>query len=1238
MTPRRLLFFAIFFVFAATTNLWAQCGGLIMEPGFQFLSSSRGCAPFNVQIETLYLASTPGTQYFVDWGDGTPEEVYTQTNATGVVISHTYPNSPVDCGYDVTIDAENGCNPRGSVVPIETQVVVWTNDVIAIDPGVLRVCQGFAANVLFTDNSDWNCYPRATRENNEARWIQWIYGTGVAANQIPGVQVNSVAPGAYPYLDPAPGKNPIYPVLSPGEVSLPINVPVTTPADVGREFEITLKNWNQCNPYDNVLLDGNAFNPVNGDLVNGDNAPQLTTARIVIVEAPQPDFLTRLGSITGSIQNVFCINDVIFFHNQTPNIPGATFDYRWEFFDNNTGIGSPIGVRTGVTNPTYSYSTTGQKLIRLSVRDTNAAGSCVAVIDKIITISPSLIAQIQVTDLSGNVIVPDFCQEPGAPLTNFDARFTDVSTGTVLPSSQWRWEFYNENNVLVFEAPVGGGFSNTQLGPFNRVFTNKGVYRARLRIRDNLTSCESVDEVQIRVFEKPQPDFTFNRVCAGTQTNFVDASTLNPIIGEQIILREWDMSYDGVTFNKDASLDNQINFNYTFPAAGSYQVALRVTTDQGACSEIEVKNVIVDPVPNVNFTPSQTAGCSTLRIEFTNNSIAGQPDVIDRFIWEVDAGGGFVADSVQRPTDPGFSNLFLRDFENNTNTNIDYRVRLRVVTVNGCERVSAPVTITVYPGPQSGFVSLNYSPFDNNCSPVSVNFNVDAHTQSLNPTDYTWTVSDVNGVIDQTSTGTTPTYTFNFVNNTQLNRDFSIRLRASLASGCFGDSVRTIRVSPVPSSAFSIDTLEYNCEKVQLHFDATQKGLAEYEWTIIINGATVFNSTTAGDSFDHEITRSISTDQNVQIRLVTTNFANCQSTQTTQNIFIPRADNINASFTATPLEQTLPNSTVSITNNTNPGPWQYTWDFGDGTTSTSATPGSHTYATYGTYVINLTVRNNDCVQTASTSVKINPIPPVLDFSYDPASGCAPLTVKFTNLSQYADPTSYFWQFGEDEGTSRAINPTYTYYEPGVYSVTLSATNATGQTVQITKPMIIEVLAKPDAQFNLKPKIVNVPGGKLYTNNQSFGATSYLWDFGDGSTSTEFEPVHEYKTEGLFDVTLIAMNTEGCADTLKVESAVQTINSAQLLIPNAFSPNLSGPGNSAGENDVFRPIMRGVSDYQMLVFNRWGELLFETKDPEQGWDGYYQGKLCQQDVYIYKIVARSSDGQQMTRVGDIHLIR
>lgn len=148
-----------------------------MEPGFAFLTSSRGCAPFTVNIQTLYLSSVPGTQYFITWGDGTPEQTFTQVNATGVTISHNYPNTSINCGYDVVIDASNACNPRGSVVPINTQVIVWTNDVISINPTVFRVCQGYATDVLFTDDSDWNCFQRATRENGEPRWIQWLYGT-----------------------------------------------------------------------------------------------------------------------------------------------------------------------------------------------------------------------------------------------------------------------------------------------------------------------------------------------------------------------------------------------------------------------------------------------------------------------------------------------------------------------------------------------------------------------------------------------------------------------------------------------------------------------------------------------------------------------------------------------------------------------------------------------------------------------------------------------------------------------------------------------------------------------------------------------------------------------------------------------------------------------------------------------------------------------------------------------------
>lgn len=1237
--PRVLVLVLFFLIPFLPHKSYAQCGG-IMEPGFAFLTSSRGCAPFTVNIQTLYLSSVPGTRYFVDWGDGSAEETFTQIGATGVNISHNYPNTSINCGYDVVIDASNACNPRGSVVPINTQVVVWTNDVISINPVEFRVCQGYAANIRFTDDSDWNCFPRPTRENNEPRWIQWMYGTGFAPSQIPGVRVNSILPGAYPYLNPAPGNNPRYPVLAPGQLSLPINIPVTTPADLGREFQVTLKNWNQCNAYDNNLLDLNPFNPVSGDLVDGDNDPQVTTARIVIVPAPVPDYLTRLGNAGGPVQSVFCVGDNIFFDNETPGIAGSDFEYTWEFYDNSTGLGIPFSTSTD-TNPIFAYPTAGQKLIRLSVHDQNAAGNCVAIVEKIITISPSLVAQVTATNLLNNPISGDFCQEAAAPFTTFQVRFNDTSVGVPTPTTQWRWEFYDENNVMVRQEPAVG-FSSVALGPFDISYTTRGMYRAVLIVRDNVTSCETRDEVQIRVFEKPVPVFTASRVCAGQATTFSESSTLQAINGESIVLREWDFNYDG-TFDKDPAFDNQTSFTRPLGAANTYQVALRVTTNQAACSDILIIPVVVDALPLATFTPDVTSGCSLLTVNFTNTSVAGQPDIIDEFIWEINDGGGFVPEATQLPADPAFTPVFTHVFENVTTVNRVYNVRLRSVTVNGCETVSPSATITVFPGTRSGFISTNYSPFANNCSPQTVNFTVDSETQSMNPTEYRWRITDALGPVDEISTGTTPAFSYAFTNTTQSLRDYFVTLITTLPSGCFGDSTRTIRISPVPLSNFVIDTVQFDCEIMHIRLEAIQKGLPNYHWVIEENGIPTVNVNQGSDILEHIFNRpsSATPDVNVQFSLDTRNFANCTSTVSTQSIVVPNQDDINASFTATPISQSLPASTVTISNTTNPGPWTTLWDFGDGTTSPNPNVGSHTYGTFGTFVITLTVTNGECVETQAQQVEILAIPPIVDFSYAPPSGCIPLTVQFTNLSQFADPGTYRWDFG-DLGTSGSVSPSHTYYEPGTYTVTLSASNVTGLTVTETKQAIIEVFPRPRSGFEIKPLLVYIPGGIMYTNNLSFDASRYEWDFGDGGTSTAYEPEHKYQDEGFYTITLKAFNQFDCMDSTVLENVVKVQKGGQVLIPNAFSPNLSGAGggggSSDGKNDVFLPITRGVVEFELMIFNRWGELLFESRDPDKGWDGTYNGRLCQQDVYIYKLSASYETGEKLVRVGDVNLIR
>jgi len=1239
-----ILSFSFFLVL--TYQLAAQCGG-ILEPGFKFLTSSRGCAPFTVNLQTLYLSTVPGTQYFINWGDGTPEESFTQVDPTGVTIAHTYPNASVNCGYDLTIDASNACNPRGSVVPIVTQVIVWTKDVISINPQEFRVCQGFAANLSFIDNSQWNCFPRATRENSEPRWIQWIYGTGLFSNQIPGIQVNSLFPGGFPFLDPAPFRNPIYPAVAPGQISLPVNVPVTAPTDIGREFVVTLKNWNQCNAYDNNLLDGNAFNPVNGDLINGDNAAQVITGRIVIVPSPQPTFVTRLGSGGGPIQTVFCIGDDIFFDEQTPAISGASFGFTWQFFDDPLGVGAPLSTSTS-SDPIFSYPTGGQKLIRVTVRDNNAAGSCANSFDRVITVSPSLVAKIVVTDLLSNPITPFFCQEAAAPYTTFQTRFSDASIGTLLPTTQWRWEFYNENNVLVRQEP-SSGFSNSFIGPLDQPYVNKGIYRVKLRVRDNLTSCETSDEVNVRVYEKPRPVFIADRVCEGLLTSFAENSTLSPITGEIISLREWDFNYNGYVFNKDPAFDNKTSFTRSLGVPGIYQVALRVVTNQNSCSSLLIIPVRVDPLPMASFAPNASSGCGPLTINFTNTSIAGQPDVVDRFVWEVDArdGTGYKVVGIQKPTDPGFSPVFTCRFINTTSADKVYDLRLRVFTINSCEKISTTQVVTVFPGTLSGFSEVNYSPFNSNCSPQSVNFRADTQTQSLTPIDYLWKVSDSTAVLAHSSTGTSPNFNFAFSNFTNSFKDFKVNLITTLSSGCKADSSRTIRISPVPTSLFVIDTLFFNCTSMRLRATAMQKGLSGYHWVVTENNIPVVNSTSTSDRIERTFTRPslISANLTVQFSLDTKNFANCTSAVSSSSIDVLKQDDIAANFTVTPTSQMLPNSTVSITNLTKAGPWQYLWDFGDGSTSTNAAVTSHSYLTYGIYIISLTVSSKFCTEKFIQSISILAIPPVVDFLYNPPEGCVPLSVTFTNQSKFADASTYRWEFGDGE-QSREVNPIHTYRKVGTYTVSLEASNATGEKVVKTKPNIIRVYARPVASFDVKPKLLYIPGGILYTSNLSFDASVFLWDFGDGTTSSEYKPVHTYKEEGTYTIKLQASNQLGCVDSIKLVNVVRVQKGGQVLVPNAFSPSsfgALGAGGSFGQlgdgkNDTFLPVMRGITEFEMLVFNRWGELLFETRDANRGWDGTYNGKLCQQDVYMYKLTARFENGETVVRVGDINLIR
>lgn len=1266
MVIRKLLYFYLFYGFLLLANIsdaMAQCGARRSQIDITF-DTNQDCAPTTVtQFTITYYFNTPqdpaDIAILFEWNNPNDDISYVNSNS-GLIAAENNTKFTATGTFTYPVDENCSFNPTSYIVfqnevcntsAQEQTAYSWARDnefggIVAIGPKNYDVCYGDpVVDAVFADNSFFNCNINVEPDNpnQQMRHVQFVYGTN--HNEAQTIRDLSLNDGATQNLTDGNGSlvttetrgtglqvtgayfGPVdvieFPADAPTSKTFPLNAPANPENAIDNVFEITMYNWNLCNPFN-----GDNANPNYGDAI-------ATTAYIRIIDDPLPDFITKKDNVNGEITTEFCIGEAIYFDNQSLNAD----DYQWEFFDDNSGANL---LKTATShNPTFSYSTSGEKLIRLTAINRAAQGQCLETKEVVINIAPSMLARINTTDKDGNLIDPVFCQDETNP-TSFHVRFVDASKGTTTANTRWRWEFYDENHQLIREEPGAGTFSSSPLGPFDLSYTASGIHTARLHIKDDVTGCQSIAEVEVVLYNSPQSDFNARQVCEGSETYFEDISSIAAVDGEQIVLWEWDFNYDGTTFTKDAAFDNKRQFSKNMGPAGVYNVALSVTTDRNSCSDIIVKEVVVDSTPVANITADKTSGCGELTVRFTNEGAASDKEMISQYTWEIDDGGGFKVDSIQDPSDPNFSAVYSRVFENYSSSDKSFQVRLKSLSKNGCETISSPITVSMTPGPTAGFMSANYSPFDNNCSPVEVLFQVDKNTQSLEPSDYEWLVEDVYGVVHQESTGTTPAFDYNFINNTQSIKNFYVTLKTTLSSGCSGDSTRTIRINPVPPAEFTIDTLLLDCDIMRINFDADQKGLSGYYWEIRENGELTFASDSHGDNFTYTFDKNNEA-KAVDVTLQTTNFANCKSEVVAQNFTVPVKEEMNVAFTATPHDQTLPDATVFLNNTTNEGPWKYNWDFGDGQTSSDPDIKSHKYETYGIYTIKLTVSYQGCIETRAITIKIRPIPPVVDFSYDPASGCAPLTVSFTNLTKYAEANSYVWNFGDNQGSSKVEHPTFTYYEPGVYSVTLSATNAMGDTIRETKPLIIEVYAQPNAEFDVRPNVVHVPDDILYTDNNSIGASYFHWDFGDGTTSLKQQPVHTYAEEGRYDITLVATSSYGCTDSTTRVGVVQAVTGGNILVPNAFSPNLSGPigggsGGLVGTNDIFLPITKGVADFEMLIYNRWGELLFQSTDKNSGWDGYYNGKLCPQDVYVYKLNLTYKDGRTATRMGDVNLIR
>lgn len=310
--------------------------------------------------------------------------------------------------------------------------------------------------------------------------------------------------------------------------------------------------------------------------------------------------------------------------------------------------------------------------------------------------------------------------------------------------------------------------------------------------------------------------------------------------------------------------------------------------------------------------------------------------------------------------------------------------------------------------------------------------------------------------------------------------------------------------------------------------------------------------------------------------------------------------------------------------NKSTGGFNYRWSFGTNDFSSDFEP-TYTYPDTGVYEVELFVnQGSTCPDSITRLVKIYP-----DYETkfkDEGLKCPNAPIQFTDLSEatFKPVIKWDWNFGDGQ-TSEDQNPTHSYVEGGEYNVTLVSSSIKGCRDSLTQKVVVE---------NFQPFAGNdtiIVKGETVEFNAS-GGTIYEWTpFRNLNTASAFNPRGYYPDTGMYRYNVYIKSPIGCEGNDSIN--VWVVSQPSLFIPTGFTPN------GDGKNDLLRPLSVGYSAYKHFrVFNRWGELVFQTDRIGEGWDGNYKGKKSDVGTYFWSLLAEDKDGQLFERKGDATLIR
>jgi PKD repeat protein len=844
----------------------------------------------------------------------------------------------------------------------------------------------------------------------------------------------------------------------------------------------------------------------------------------------------------------------------------------------------------------------------------------------------------------------------------YDSTFTWI---TVLPSPVAT--FTNQNNIcedaaLTFTNTTantigqtwnfGDGTTSTN-SVATHIYTTAGTYQVTLTVFNNSSQCPGFKTKTITILPKPIAIFTpsVTNGCEDLVVQFTDASIGN---------------ITGYSYNfGDNNSVVTASPTHTYLDSGVYIVNYFVVDANTCVSDIDSQNIVVYPVPTSDFTFAILDSCTIpTNVQFTNLSQGATG-----YEWTVDNSSNVLAtnnpmvtynsegiynielkavsihgcrDSSQQifelfappvavwnvdqpnycqPSTVTFTNLstgnglsHFYNFDDSSGTNTPSPVHLYtdigtynpiyfVTDNNGCSSDTITQTLYVRPVPTSDFAFVI---LDSCAIPVPVAFT----NLSQGATNYEWRFG--NG---QITYNTNPTEIYNQEGN------YTVELVAENIHGCRDSSQQVFELFAPPVAVWNVDQAN-SCLPSEVIFTNNSIGNGLNHFYNFGNGNT---STTPSPT---HIFTAVGT-YNSTYFVIDSNSCLSDTLDEIIEVYpVPTSD-----FTFKILDSCEIPTLVGFTN-LSQGATNYEWRLDNGQILGNVSPTTY-YNQAGTYTVELVAKNSfSCRDSSQQTFEIF-APPTGFVSYEQLDTCEPSLVQF--YPNASNATDYFWNFGNGQ-TSFIPEPIATYQTVGIYDVSLilGVNNICFDT--LTYNDFIQVFPRPFANFvHLDTMTDGRFKGVIKFINTSIGANQYVWDFADNATSNLENPTYAFRSNGLFDVQLIATSSYNCSDDTIISVRPDFFGTLEI-------PNIMAPGFGTGEDRFFIPKGIGLETYLVEVFDKQGTRIWYSDEidtdgrPTGKWDGMFQGQELPQGAYVWKVKAQFINGSTVHRTGTVTIVR